>query len=252
MKKNVKVLIIPDVHGRDFWREPVKYVLENTDARIVFLGDYLDCYPHEFEHGFDFEEHAIGNFNEIINLKKENQNKITLLLGNHDISYRFSLELCDCRTDYRNFERIRNIYVTNKNLFQLADEARVNEKHLIFTHAGIHKGYVDFAFPKEKDTINEDNVVDYFNNAYYTEEPHVINSLGMYDLYRGYGGYDFGSLVWADVHSWLGEYDGYGYQVFGHTQLEHGCGGIIKENFAMLDSAEPFIINELGELTKKN
>jgi hypothetical protein len=40
--------------------------------------------------------------------------------------------------------------------------------------------------------------------------------------------------------------------VFGHTQLEHGCGGIIRENIALLDSAEAFIINELGEIRKKS
>jgi len=83
MEKNIKVLIIPDVHGREFWREPVKEVLENTDARIVFLGDYLDCYPNEFKYGFDFKEHSINNFIEIINLKKENKDRVNLLLGNH-------------------------------------------------------------------------------------------------------------------------------------------------------------------------
>jgi hypothetical protein len=252
VENNIKYLIIPDVHGRSFWKKPVKQILENTNNNVVFLGDYLDCYPYEFNKDEDYCEIAISGLNEIIDIKKEFGNQVTLLLGNHDLGYRFDLDICDCRTDYRNFERIRNIYTTNKDLFQLADEAYVNGKHYIFTHAGIHKAYVDFAFPDEKDSINEENIVSYFNNAYYTEEPHVINSLGMYDRYRGSWGYDVGSLVWADVHSWLGEYDGYGYQVFGHTQLEHGCGGIIKENFAMLDSAEPFIINELGELTKKN
>ena len=248
VENNIKYLIIPDVHGRSFWKKPVKQILESTNNNVVFLGDYLDCYPYEFNIDEDYCEIAISGLNEIIDIKKEFSDQVTLLIGNHDCGYRFDLDICDCRTDYRNFERIRNIYVANKDLFQLADEARVNDKHFIFTHAGIHKGYVDFAFPEEKDTINEDNVVDYFNNAYHTEQPHVINSLGMYDLYRGYGGYDFGSLVWADVNSWVNKYDGYGYQVFGHTQLEHGCGGIIQENFAMLDRAQAFIINELGEI----
>ena len=83
MEDNIKVLVSPDVHGREFWREPVKEVLENTDARIVFLGDYLDCYPNEFRHGENYKEIAIANFNEIIKLKKENKNRVNLLLGNH-------------------------------------------------------------------------------------------------------------------------------------------------------------------------
>ena len=82
MEKNVKVLIIPDVHGREFWREPVKEVLEKTDARVVFLGDYLDSYPWDFDHNH-YQQQAIDVFNEIINLKKENKNRVNLLLGNH-------------------------------------------------------------------------------------------------------------------------------------------------------------------------
>lgn len=252
MEDNIKILIIPDVHGREFWREPVKYVLENTDARIIFLGDYLDPYSFDFDHNH-YQQQAIDVFNEIINLKKESNDRITLLLGNHDMGYRFDLAICDCRTDYSNFERIRNIFIENKDLFKMAEEETINGIHFIFSHAGIHKGYIDSAFPNEKEYINEENVVDYFNNAYYAEEGRVINSFGMYDSYRGYGGYDYGSIVWADVHSWLkDDYDGFGYQIFGHTQLKHGCGGLITENVADLDSAEAFTINELGNIKQFN
>lgn len=138
-------------------------------------------------------------------------------------------------------------------MFQLADEEYINGIHYIFSHAGIHKGYVKYAFPDEFGSITEENVVDYFNNAYFTEEPKVINSLGMYDAYRGYGAYDYGSIVWADIHSWLkDEDDGYAYNIVGHTQLEHGCGGIITDKVADLDSAEAFIINDLGQIKSFN
>lgn len=138
----------------------------------------------------------------------------------------------------------------NKDLFQLAYEAYINEKHFIFSHAGIHNGYIEDVFHKPYVDINEENVVAFFNEGYKNETPKIINSLGRYDRYRGWGGYQYGSLVWADVRSWDNYYDGYGYQVFGHTQLKHGCGGYITENFAMIDSSEAFIINDLGELKK--
>ncbi len=32
MKSNIKYLIIPDVHGRAFWREPVEDTLKDTDV----------------------------------------------------------------------------------------------------------------------------------------------------------------------------------------------------------------------------
>ena len=44
MDKDIQILLIPDVHGRYFWKGPVKETLENTNAKIVFLGDYLDVY----------------------------------------------------------------------------------------------------------------------------------------------------------------------------------------------------------------
>lgn len=249
MEKNIKVLIIPDVHGREFWREPVKDVLENTDAKIVFLGDYLDCYPYEFEYGIDYKEKSIANFNEIINLKKENKNRIILLLGNHDGSYRFDIEICDCRTDYKNYERISNIFNENKELFDIAYETYINDKHIIFSHAGISKQYAEYVFGEE---VNENNVVDLFNNAYHTEDYDLIKTLGIYDRYRGsYGRRDFASLIWTDVRTWIDNEDkeyGYGYNVFGHTQLDKDCGGIIRDKFSDIDCQEVFYINENGEL----
>ena len=39
-----KILIIPDVHGRRFWRDAI----ESDDYdKVIFLGDYLDPYPDE-------------------------------------------------------------------------------------------------------------------------------------------------------------------------------------------------------------
>lgn len=36
--------IIPDVHGRPFWRDAV---LDVDTTPVVFLGDYLDPYPQD-------------------------------------------------------------------------------------------------------------------------------------------------------------------------------------------------------------
>ena len=38
-----KILVVPDVHGGIFWKEPVENYLNQVD-RVVFLGDYLDPY----------------------------------------------------------------------------------------------------------------------------------------------------------------------------------------------------------------
>ena len=72
-----KVLILPDIHGRKFWKKPCENI-DNYD-KVVFLGDYLD--PYNFE--FISVEEAIKNFKEIIELKRNNMDKVVLLLGNH-------------------------------------------------------------------------------------------------------------------------------------------------------------------------
>lgn len=56
-----KVLIIPDIHGRTFWKEDVTSLLADIDSRaidVVFLGDYVDPYPEE---GIS-DEDAVRNF----------------------------------------------------------------------------------------------------------------------------------------------------------------------------------------------
>ena len=41
----MKIFIIPDVHGRDFWKKAYNYV-DKVDE-VIFLGDYLDPYETE-------------------------------------------------------------------------------------------------------------------------------------------------------------------------------------------------------------
>ena len=126
MTSNLKYLIIPDVHGRDFWIEPLKYVLKNTDAKIIFLGDYLDVYLEEFQEKYEFDindyskktyekfnkvyDDAIENFKSIIDFKKENPDRIILLLGNHDCGYSIGDYICDCRKDKVNARQIRALH----------------------------------------------------------------------------------------------------------------------------------------------
>lgn len=70
----MKIMIVPDTHGRDFWKQAI-----DSDAdKIIFLGDYLDHYPDESTY-----YHDIANFLEILDFKKNNPDKVILLLGNH-------------------------------------------------------------------------------------------------------------------------------------------------------------------------
>ena len=50
-----RILVLPDVHGRLFWKEPVQKYIDVVD-RVVFLGDYLDPYGDE---GGDYDAETI-------------------------------------------------------------------------------------------------------------------------------------------------------------------------------------------------
>lgn len=90
-----KVLIIPDVHGRPFWRKAKEKI--NSVDKVVFLGDYLDPYGYE---GIT-RENAIEEFKEIIQFKVDNPDKVILLLGNHDCAYCYDFGSAS-RYDYAN------------------------------------------------------------------------------------------------------------------------------------------------------
>lgn len=249
MENNIKTLIIPDAHARDFWKEPVYKVLKETDAKIVFLGDYVDPYPHEWEDtDIDYRGKVIADLEEIIDLKNENPDRITLLLGNHDCGYAISTDVCSCRMDRSRYRDIAHIFSENKDSFQLADEEYINGKHIIYSHAGIHKEYAEDCFGK--DNVNSENVVNLFNDAYKEDNYGIMNSLAVYDHYRGWGGGFYGSLVWADVRSWLVDCneESYGYMIFGHSQLKSEP--IITQKIADLDVRIAFYLDNEGEIHK--
>ena len=82
-----KLIIVPDVHGRTFWKDIMGY----EDTPVVFLGDYLDPYPRE-NIG---KRQAIDNFLKILDYSKQNDN-VTLLLGNHDMEINYVEPHKDC------------------------------------------------------------------------------------------------------------------------------------------------------------
>lgn len=245
-KSNIKYLIIPDVHGRDFWREPVKKVLENTNAHIVFLGDYTDGYPNEWEHSFDYQQHTVDNFKEIIELKKQNPRRMTLLIGNHDCGYAIGDDICSSRMDRSHRRELENLFSDNKELFQIAEECNIAGRHIIFSHAGILKGWAKLVWGDEAENPSF-NVVDQLNNAWLTDHYGILDALGDYDIYRGWGGFKYGSPIWSDIRSWVRvtPEETYGFNIVGHTQLERQ---LVLDTIADLDCRKAFYLDDQGVL----
>ena len=82
------ILIVPDIHGRKFWKEPCSNV--DKYEKIIFLGDYLD--PYTWREDISKDD-AIDNFKEIISFARENKDsrkKQTLeevIHGDIDLKY---------------------------------------------------------------------------------------------------------------------------------------------------------------------
>lgn len=277
-----KIIIIPDVHGRDFWREPVEKYKNNPEVLIIFLGDYLDAYPFEWSddifYGLDtkFVDKVISEFTEIIDHARESSN-IKLLLGNHDLHYFPEFKNSwGCRRYDRKFDYISGLFQRNLDLFSVTHEVDLSEKKYLFSHAGIlvdwYNSFTDrksFGFTvsgepglyysdimgysvDEKKLLNISLTSKGINSLISTKEGR--EALAMVSRERG-GSWNSGSCMWADVHEHFRsalEKVPWDYQVFGHTLTYPDYDeSYIGEDFAMLDSRRAYVLDcETLKITK--
>jgi len=226
---NDQLVIIPDVHGRDFWREAVRL---RPDAEFLFLGDYIDPYPHE---GISRDK-AFAGLLDIIAFKDANPEKVTLLMGNHDLHYLYP-NLMGSRYDYVNAGRNASLFREKRSLFSLAHETTAGGKRFLFSHAGVGRGWITRYLP----TLDgKDLNAELLNGM--AELPAFVRALGDVSFYRG-GGDPFGSMVWADVNEHMDEGNRFPevVQVFGHTMDSQPV--VCRERVYCLDCSRPFILD---------
>ena len=226
------MIIIPDIHGRSFWKDAVK---GHENEKIIFLGDYTDPYSHE---GIEFWE-GLQSLREVIEFKKQHLDNVVLLLGNHDLSY-ISNYLPQCRHDDENHDEIKSLIKDNLCLFDIVHEERVGKKRIVFSHAGILPDWL-----KENEMIfgqiKRGNEVKHLNKMFH--EDHIYAALGDVSWYRG-GHLTTGSCVWADIEEFIDTLPNHlpgCFQVFGHSQMPEP---MITDWFACLDCHTAFILDE--------
>lgn len=205
----MNILIIPDVHGRKFWRQALEVI--NKVNKVVFLGDYLDPYDVT-------EEEALDEFKAILEFKQKYPDKVILLIGNHDLEYLWPDKFNNtCRHCYDVEEKAQELYRNNE--FQLI----YIQDNYLFSHAGVTKGWLGYV-----DLTLEDLKILDFDLC---KLDYVGWRRGGLDLYP--------SCVWCDILEFRNDLDYY--QIFGHTQLksEH-----ISDKFACLDARKCFILKE--------
>lgn len=236
------MIVIPDIHGRNFWKDAVKG-RENED--IVFLGDYMDPYDYE---GITYAK-ALENFKEIVEFANSHPN-VTLLLGNHDCHYLSQSIDRGSRYDFIHAPEIVSVFKSYTGRFLMATERTIDGKRYIFSHAGIGKRWLDNHELLFKDVNWEKiNIVDWANNAWEVKDGHFLGVLNDISYRRG-GFDDYGSMIWADTMDHYGDKKGEGlfgdYQIFGHTQTTGSP--LIFDKFANLDCRRGFILDDYGNI----
>ena len=239
---NNRILIIPDVHGRTFWRDAVEAAGEMP---VVFLGDYLDPYPDEWIS----RQEAWDELQAIVALKKAQPERVTLLLGNHDLAY-VNSALKGSRFDQRNARRNRAYFFENLALFDMTFSLEMPGRpgpgygpgpgrRYLLSHAGILPGWVS---ANERLFGTDDDIGDRLNELLHDDSRRFPFMLALSDVSFIRGGLDLcGSPVWADVSEHAPdrfEWDGV-YQIFGHSRMPEA---IITPYWACLDCGRAFVL----------
>jgi len=263
-------LVIPDIHGRKFWRKVIADNIGKVD-KIIFLGDYLDPYGDEIEENpesmeckyFGDAKSLLNMLNDIVGLKKNEPDKYILLTGNHTDSYIWSKFKAASRTDYKNWEKYHKFFSENLKYFNLV----YIENNVIFSHAGISKNWAEdflYSYMKYDEGAELEKSSLVFETARILKDTHLkdfnkhyIDAINNLSFWRG-GEFQYGSCEWADLREHidlknskdsivpLGE-EGI-YQVFGHTQVKSQ---LITDKWACLDCRKAFMINtDTHEITE--
>ena len=233
-------IIIPDVHGRRFWRDAVK---GHEEDKIIFLGDYVD--PYYWEEILPSE--AYKELLDIIAFKKAHPDNVVLLLGNHDLGY-LDPAICTCRRDSYRAETLRKLFEDNLDLFDITHTEEMDDGKVLFSHAGIAESWIR----QRKRIVGkpEEFRPEILNELLHSGKPRrELLFLALSDVSWFRGGTDkVGSPVWADVQEYLeGERLLRGYlHIFGHTLHEGGAINVRDHGFCV-DCGRAFIIDQTKE-----
>lgn len=254
-----KILVVPDVHGRIFWREPVLKYLDQVD-RVVFLGDYFD--PYDDEDGV--AEDILANMVQILRLKLKNMNKVVLLKGNHDQHYSSSyFRKCSgsSRCDEANWQVYHGLFERFKSLFQLVLLDEVRGKKYLFSHAGLTSYWINkvnyhiWNLVDSRISVTDEDIIDRINALDDSDAgQEMLSTVGKY---RSVFGEKTGSVLWADIreHPLSDGPKRYGldkvFQVFGHTRLDGKTEDMLLfDHLAMVDTQKCFMIDDGIESVK--
>lgn len=188
----MKLIALGDTHGRSNWK---KIVEKNDFDKVVFIGDYFDSFDIP---GID----QLLNFEEICKYKRDNFDKVVLLVGNHDYHYWPGIGY-QGYSGYQGGMKTSFEFAINENikLFQMC----YIDSFYCFTHAGITKTWL------ENNNIVSD--LEASVNELFFHQPRAFRFNG----YDPYGDNITQSPIWVRPYSLMRDGIAHIIQVMGHT-----------------------------------
>jgi len=211
MKMGKKVMFIGDIHGVSDWDQIAKDALKQF-YEIVFLGDYVDSF-------FVKTEEQLYNLNNICTFARKNEDRVTLLLGNHDYAYIYNHPGISGH-QYMHIHDFKKMFQDNIDLFKMAwGYTNPNtQKYTLATHAGLT---LPFWNNYVKPEFKEGGFLYQFTNGVDCPMHEALNYMQdkeiMWKVGSTRGGMGTPGPLWADYTEVLEDrYEGIN-QVFGHT-----------------------------------
>lgn len=192
----MKIIAIGDIHGRNFWKD----IMHEQMDQLVFIGDYFDSYKEEFT-----AQQEIDNFKQIVILKRENPDLVTLLIGNHDYHYLSGVDQQYSRYQDAGAVEINAVLMEALDVMQMC----YVYNHIVFNHAGITKTWA------KNQNIDLDKLQTSINNKFMEDKTAFgfVDGIGDFD-----GSNQRQSPIWVRPNALLGDkIEGY-HQVVGHTK----------------------------------
>lgn len=204
----MKSCSIGDLHGRDIWKKVIP-MKDNYD-KIIFMADFCDSYDLS-------NAQILHNLREIIEFKKDNFDKIILLIGNHDTSYFYFPDYYCEGFRAEAYPALQILFNDHKDLFQVSYQY----KNYLWTHAGVtNKWLSEFKPMAEERKIWDDGLP-------LSDILNMSNETSLRDKLFQKSGWRLkpinenlnGGIIWADIsETRKGYLEGY-HQIVGHTPI---------------------------------
>ena len=198
-----KLIAVGDIHGRDFWKKVAEK--EKDFDMFVFVGDYFDNFPNRVT-----EDDIVQNFFDIAAFKRDNSNKVTVLLGNHDFQYMAGAGGQICSGFNRNVIPKASALLHSMHMIGHV-QVCYQYNDLLFSHAGFTKTWT------ERSGIDIDNIEMSVNGIFHSKPEFFRYSN---EDKSGFGEHISQGPFWVRTRSLYKDMiDGY-IQVVGHTGFD--------------------------------